>query len=342
MKDVVALVLGLVICAFRGRGALLAENLALRHQLVVYQRGIKRAAIRPADRLLWCFLSRVWRDWTQALVFVKPATVIGWQRRRFRTHWAKLSRGRGPGRPTVPDEVRQLVRTMSEMNPTWGSPRIVGELAKIGIEVSKSTVERYMARRRGPASQTWKAFLGNHSRDIVSIDFLVVPTVRFKVLYVLVVLSIERRRIVHFGVSEHPTAAWAAQQIAEAFPWDGAPRFLLRDRDAIYGEGFRRRVKSMGIDEILTAPRSPWQNAYSERLNGSIRRECLDHVLVFNRDQLRRVLKSYECYYNRCRTHLSLDMDSPQSRRRQNRDEGRVVAIAQVGGLHHLYERVAA
>ncbi len=253
-----------------------------------------------------------------------------------------MSQSGEPGRPPVAYEVKELIRTTSSMNPTWGSPRIVGELAKIGITVTKSTVDRYRLRVRKPPSPTWRAFLKNHARGIVSIDFMVVPTVRFQILYVLFFLSVERRHIVHFAVTEHPTSDWAAQQIVEAFPWDTAPKYLLRDRDRIYGDWFRRRLKNMGIEEVLTAPHSPWQNPYSERLNGSIRRECLDHIIVFSESRLRRILVGYIEYYNGSRTHLSLDMDSPNSRPVQAPEQGTVVAVPQVGGLHHRYERRAA
>jgi transposase InsO family protein len=231
---------------------------------------------------------------------------------------------------------------MSSMNPTWGSPRIVGELAKLGITVTKSTVDKYRVRVRKPPSPTWRAFLKNHAKEIVSIDFIVVPTVRFQILYVFLFLSIERRKIIHSGVTQNPTAAWAAQQVVQAFPWETAPRYLLRDRDKIYGDWFRQRVKNMGIEEVLTVPHSPWQNPYSERLNGSVRRECLDHVIVFSEGHLRRVLAGYIEYYNGSRTHLSLDMDSPKSRPVEMPERGAVVAVPQVGGLHHRYQRQAA
>jgi len=273
---------------------------------------------------------------------VRPDTVIRWQRRRFREHWTRLSQQGKPGRPTVSEEVKDLIRTVSAINLTWGSPHIVGELAKLGITVAKSTVEKYMVRTAKPPSQTWRSFLTNHAKEIVSIDFIVVPTVRFTMLYVLVFLSIDRRRVIHFNVTEHPTAAWAAQQVVEAFPWDTAPRYLLRDRDAIYGRWFRRRVKNMGIEEVLTALCSPWQNPYSERLNGSIRRECLDRVIIFSEGHLRRVLKNYFEYYNRYRVHQSLEMDAPEGRMAQTIHEGKVIAIPHVGGLHHHYERKAA
>jgi transposase InsO family protein len=236
---------------------------------------------------------------------------------------------------------------MSSMNSTWGSPRIVGELAKLGISVTKSTVEKYRVRGRKPPSPTWRAFLKNHAKDVVSIDFLARPTVRFKILYVFLFLSVERRRIIHFGLTEHPSAAWAAQQVVEAFPWETAPRYLLRHRDAIYGEWFRGRVNNIGIEEVLTAPRSPWQNPYSERLNGSVRRECLDHnMIVLHEAHLTRILAPYVEYYieyyNRYRTHLPLEMDSPATRPVRTPDQGEVISVPQVGGLHHRYGRRAA
>jgi transposase InsO family protein len=342
MKEVISLGLECLISMLRSRAILQAENLALRHQLCVLQRTVKRAQVKPPDRLLWCFLASVWSGWKDALIFVKPETVIRWQQKRFKLYWTRLSRHGKTGRPAIDKEVRDLIRTMSRMNPTWGSPRITGELAKLGINVAKSTVERYMVRGSKLPSQTWRTFLKNHASEIVSIDFLVVPTIRFTMLYVLVFLSVDRRRIIHFGVTRYPSAAWAAQQAVEAFPWDTAPRFLLRDRDAIFGHWFRQRIKNMGIDEVLIAPRSPWQNPYSERLNGSIRRECLDHIIVFSESHLRRVLKSYIIYYNKFRTHQSLAMDAPEGRTPQSEQEGKVVSFPHLGGLHHHYERRAA
>jgi len=242
----------------------------------------------------------------------------------------------------ISKEVQELIRTVSRVNPTWGSPHIVGELAKIGIVVAKSTVEKYMVRTKKPPSQTWRSFLENHAKQIVSIDFIVAPTVRFTMLYVLVFLSIDRRRVIHFNITAHPTAEWTAQQVIEAFPWDTAPRYLLRDRDGIYGNRFRRRVKNMGIEEVLTAYRCPWQNPYSERLNGSIRRECLDQVIIFSEGHLRRVLKEYFEYYNHYRVHQFLEMDAREGRKNQTLNEGNVIAIPHVGGLRHHYERKAA
>jgi putative transposase len=231
---------------------------------------------------------------------------------------------------------------MWQANPTWGSPRIVGELRKLGIDVAKSTVETYRVRSRKPPSPTWKAFLNNHVKDLVTMDFFVVPTVTYKVLFVLVILAHERRRVVHFNITEHPTAEWTAQQVVDAFPWDETPRYLLRDRDRAYGASFRQRVRHMGIEEVMIAPRSPWQNPYVERLIGSVRRDCLDHVIVLHERHLRRLLTEYLHYYHHWRTHQALDMDCPVPRPVQRPEVGPIREVAEVGGLHHHYERRAA
>lgn len=318
------------------------EILVLRHQLTVYQRSKVKPRIKPVDRFFWAWLSRFWSGWQDALVFVKPRTIVAWQRKRFRDHWARISGRKKPGRPWTAAETRQLIRNISKANPAWGSPRIQGELQKLGIAVAKSTVEKYLLQRRKPPSPTWRAFLHNHVRDLVSMDFFVVPTVRFKVLFVFIVLAHQRRRVVHFGVTQHPTAEWTAQQIVNAFPWEEAPRYLLRDRDGVYGAHFRERIRHMGIHEVIIAPRSPWQNAFAERLIGSIRRECLDHVIVLNEEHLRRILRRYLAHYHSWRTHLSLDMDCPESRAVHPPEAGEVIEIPEVGGLHHHYERRAA
>lgn len=231
---------------------------------------------------------------------------------------------------------------MWQTNPTWGAPRIVGELRKVGIDVAKSTVEKYQVRPRKPPSPTWKIFLKNHAQDLVSLDFFVVPTVTRQVLFVLLILTHERRRVVHFNVTAHPTAQWTAQQVVDAFPWDEQPRYLLRDRDRIYGAAFQQRVRHMGIEDVITAPRSPWQNPYVERLIGSIRRECLDHVIVSHEGHLMRLLTSYSSYYHRWRTHRAPAMDTPERRPVQPPELGSVVAVPEVGGLHHHYERRVA
>jgi putative transposase len=238
------------------------------------------------------------------------------------------------GRPSVSSEIIALVQKMARANPLWGAPRIHGELLKLGIDVAERTVSRLISRRRPPPSQTWRTFLTNHVRDLVSIDFFTVPTAQLRVLFVLVVLAHHRRRVLHFNVTEHPTAAWTAQQIVDTFPADTAPSYLLRDRDAIYGDAFRQRVKGMQIREVLTAARSPWQNPFAERLIGSIRRECLDHVVVLSERHLRHVLTGYVAYYHRTRTHLSLTKDAPAGRPVEPPELGSIVPIREVGGLH--------
>jgi len=293
--------------SLRRRATLQAEILALRHQLLVLQRSNRhRIRLSSGDRIFWVWLSRLWSDWRSALVIVKPETVIAWHRKRFRLYWAWKSRHRD-GRPSVSKEVRDLIRRMSLANPRWGAPRIHGELLKLGIEVAQATVAKYMVRTRKPPSQTRRTFPENHVQTLVSTDFFVVPTITFKLLFVFVILAHDRRRPVHFGVTAYPTADWTARQPLETFPWDNAPRYLLRDRDGSYGEKFRERAKWMGIREVLAAPQSPWQNPYVERLIGSIRRECLDQVIVLNEAGLRRIMKSYFEYYEHTRTHLSLD-----------------------------------
>lgn len=323
-----------------GRAALHMEILALRHQIAVLKRSSRRPRLRSGDRALWVWLSRVWSRWREALVIVKPETVIAWHRQGFRLWWRLKSRGR-PGRPAVPRKVQALIRTMSLANP-WGAPRIHGELLKLGIEISESSVAKYMARPRKPPSQTWRTFLANHIKDTVAIDFFVVPTLTFRILYVCLIMLHDRRRVLHFNVTENPTAAWTAQQVVEAFPWGDQPKYLLRDRDGIYGDVFQQRVARMGIEEVLTAARSPWQNPFAERIAGSIRRECLDRMIVLNEDHLIDTLSAYLRYYHRARTHLSLDKDAPDHRLVQGPELGEVVEIPEVGGLHHRYERRAA
>ena len=327
---------------FGGHRRLALENLALRQQLAVYKRTVTRPPLRRSDRLFWVGLARAWAGWKQSLVIVTPDTVLRWQRRRFREYWTQLSRRPTAGRPPIDAEIKALVRRMAAANPLWGAPRIHAELLMLGLDLSERTVSRLMPTRRTPPSQTWRTFLANHVRELVSLDFFTVPTAGLRVLFVLVVLAHHRRRVVHFNVTEHPTALWAAQQIVDAFPDDSAPTCLLRDRDAVYGDTFRKRVKGIGITELLTAPQSPWQNPFAERLIGSIRRECLDHVVVLGERHLRRILTAYFAYYHRTRTHLSLAKDAPDGRNIEPPSLGAVLSIPEVGGLHHRYSRRAA
>ena len=325
----------------RARAALHLEVLALRHQLLVLERSQRRRVrLTATDRLLWVVLSHLWRGWRTALVLVKPQTVVDWHRRGFRLFWTWKSRRR-TGRPTVPADIRALIRTMSQANPLWGAPRIHGELRKLGIAVSQSTVAKYIDRHARPPSQTWRTFLANHRGQVMAADFFVVPTVTYRLLFVLVILAHERRRVVHVAITDHPTSAWTAQQLRNAFPDDECPSYLVHDRDTAFA-AVAGTIAAMQIHEVVTAPRSPWQNAYVERFIGSIRRECLDHVIVLSAAGLQQVVRAYVTYYMRSRTHLGLDKDSPTPGPVTSPSEGRIVAIPEVNGLHHRYDRVAA
>jgi transposase InsO family protein len=317
------------------------ENLALRQQVATMKRSIKRPQLRSRDRLFWVLLSRFWSNWREALIIVKPDTVVRLHKKGFKLFWRFKSRHKGPGRPPISPEIRDLVRKMAKANPLWGAPRIHGELLKLGIEISERTVSNLMHRRAPkPPSQTWRTFLKNHMASMVSIDFFTAPTATYRILFVLVILSHSRRQIVHFSVTTTPTAMWTAQQIVEAFPWDTAPKYLLRDRDSIYGTFFRHRIKNVGIKEVITAHRSPWQNPFVERLIGSIRRDCLDHAIVLNESHLSRILSSYFDYYHYDRTHYGLGKDTPVERPVHPRPAkgAKVIELPRVGGLHHRYE----
>ena len=342
MKTILVPLLTTLVDLLRSRASLHLEMLALRQQLaMVANRDNKRHHFRPSERIFWVWLYRLWPTCLRTLAIFKPDTLVRWHRKGFRRYWTWKSRRRCGGRPAIDPEVRKLIRTMSQNTIGWGAPRIHGELKMPGIQISESTVAKYMIRHSNPPSQTWRTFLDNHVADLVSVDFFTVPTATFRILYVFVILRHERREIVHFNVTAHPTARWTAQQLVEAFPFDSAPRYLLRDRDAIYGEKVRRRIRSIGVQEVITAPRSPWQNPYVERIIGSIRRECLNHIIILNERHLRLHLKSYATYYQAARTHLSLDKQSPVPRSIEPPDQGKVVAIPHVGGLHHEYRRAA-
>jgi putative transposase len=306
MFDLLVSIFASLVSTFRKRASLQLEILALRHQLVILQRtNKKRLRICPSDRMFWVFLSRCWPKWRNCLLLVKPDTVIAWHRKGFRLYWKWKSHRRKIGRPGISKELRGLIRNMSASNVLWGAPRLHGELLKLGIELSQATVAKYMVKHRKPPSQTWRAFLENHVKQLVSIDFFVVPTVTFRILYVFLVLAHDRRRVLHFNVTKHPTAEWTATQLVLAFPWASAPRYLLRDRDSIYGE-------------------------------------CLNHVVVMNELSLRRYMASYLEYYHGSRSHLSLGKDSPDGRSVQPPEMGNIFGIPKVGGLHHRYERRAA
>lgn len=326
---------------FRDRGELAIENLALRQQLAAFHGKSKRPRIRQLDRIFWVRLSKLWSNWRSSLLIVQPDTVVRWHQQGFRLYWRWKSRTKTVGRPKVEAEIRKLIRRMCRENPSWGAPRIHSELKLLGYDVSETTVDKYMVRHRKPPSQTWRTFLENHLPDTVGIDFFTMPTATFRLLFTFVVLRHDRRHVVHFNVTAHSTAEWTAQQIVEAFPDEEAPRFLIRDRDGIYGHFFQQRIANMGIEEVVCSPRSPWQNPYAERVIGSIKRECLRHVIVLNERHLKRILRSYLAYYHEDRTHLSLDRNSPTSRKIEPREQGEVISMPRVGGLHHRYRRAA-
>ncbi len=324
--------------AFEARAAREAEILVLRQQLLVLSRKSRpRVRLRNIDRLLLVWLSRLFPSVVDAIVIVKPKTVLRWHRRGFPAYRRWKSRRRG-GRPRIDPELRALIRRMSRENPTWGAPRIHGELLMLGIDISESTVGRYMIRIGRPRSQGWKTFLRNQAAGIASIDLFVVRTVSFKLLYGLVTLRHARRSLVRIAVTSNPTDEWIAGQVTEAFPWNEAPLHLIRDRDGAFGIAYTRRIRAMGIRDHPVAARSPWQNGHVVRLIGSIRRECLDQVVVFGEAHLHRVLKASAAYYNEIRTHLSLDKGAPCSRSSQT--VGAIAAMPILGGLHHQYVRV--
>lgn len=342
MPDILSLLVAAFTGWFKSRAVLQLENLAMRHQLSVLQRKRPRKIwLRRWDRLFWVWLSQRWSMWQNTLVIVKPATVLKWHQMGFKLYWRRLSGRTRPGRPVISREVRDLIRRLSQENPLWGAPRIHGELLMLGYDVGETSVSKYMAKHEKPPSQTWKTFLENHAGQIVAMDFFTVPTIFFKVLHVLILIDHERRRIVHFNVTINPTSAWVIQQIRDAFPWETAPRFLLHDHDPLF-MACQSSLNAMGIKTVVTTRASPWQNAIAERVIGTLRRECLDHVIVLNEEHLRQKLGEFMSYYHGSRTHLGLAKDCPNPREVQPKGAGRIIAFPVLGGLHHRYERVAA
>jgi len=338
MIALLCLFLTLFTSPFKSKSRLAAENAALRHQLTVLQRKVRgRVRLTNSDRLFLVLLYRWCPAVLKAITIIRPETLVRWHRTGFRHYWRWKSRSFG-GRPQIAAELRVLIRRMSVENPLWGAPRIHGELLKLGFEVAQSSVAKYMAKRHGPPSQEWRTFLRNHAPDIAAMDLFVAPTIGFDLLYGLVIIRLARRDLVWINVTSNPTAEWIARQITEAFPWDEAPHYLIRDRDRVYGATVTRRMRTMGIRDKPIAPASPWQNAFAERLIGSIRRECVDHIIVLGEAHLRRILRAYAHYYNDMRTHRSLDKDAPRSRPVQR--TGSIMSYALLGGLHHLYVRV--
>ena len=331
-------VLAVLASPFKSKLRLEAENAVLRHQLIILRRRLHgRVRLTNHDRWFFIQLYRWFPAILRVLTIMRPETLVRWHRAGFRRYWRWKSRRRG-GRPPVETELRALIRRMSIENPLWGAPRIHGELLKLGFEVAQSSVAKYIVKRRVPPSQGWRTFLRNHAPDIAAMDLFVVPTIGFDLLYALVIVRLDRRDLVWINVTTNPTAEWVARQITEAFPWDMAPGYMIRDRDRVYGTVVTRRLRAMGIRDKPIAPASPWQNGFAERLIGSIRRECLDHIIVLGEMHLRRILKSYARYYNETRTHLALDKDAPLSRTVKR--AGRILCRPILGGLHHEYVRI--
>src|SRR4030088_3253944 len=337
MIGLLCFVVAVLASPFKSKIRVEAENAALRHQLAVLRRKLKgRARLTNNDRWFFVQLYRWFPSILSVLLIIRPETLVGWHRTAFRRYWRGKPLRRG-GRPPIDAELRALIRQMSTENLLWGAPRIHGELLKLGFELAQSSVAKYMVKRRGPPSQEWRTFLRNHAPDIAAMDLLVIPTIGFDLLYAFVIVRLDRRELVWIDVTTNPTAEWVARQLTEAFPWAGAPRYLIRDRDRIYGAIVTRRMRAMGIRDKPTAPASPWQNGYAERLIGSIRRECVDHIVVLGEAHLRRILKSYADYYNSVRTHRSLNKDAPVTRQIQR--IGSIKSHAILGGLHHHYAR---
>jgi putative transposase len=325
---------------FKSRTQLQLEILFLRKQLSILTRKSHRPRLRPSDKFFFSVFTNIFISWKSSLLIIKPETVIRWHQQGFKLYWTWKSRST-LGRPKIAREQIDLIKRIANENPLWGAPRIHGELLKLGFDISESTVLRYLPKKPSRTTgQHWKAFLKNHSAEIISIDFLVVPTITFRLLYVLVFLSHDRRKIIHINVTDHPTSEWATHQLTNAFYDEETPKFLVRDRDKIFGRVFNESVSALGMRPILTAYRSPWQNGHVERVIGSIRRECLDHLIIVNETHLRGILQSYIHYYNTQRTHLGLHKDSPEPR--QVQAYGEIESVAVANGLHHFYFRRAA
>ena len=343
MIDAIGLLIGVILRLFRARRTLLVENLALRQQLAALKRRRPRPRLTIFDRVFWVLVRKFWSGWKQALIVVSPDTVVRWHKSAFVLYWRALSRAqRVIGRKRISKEVRDLIFRMVTENPTWGAPRIHGELRMLGFEVCERTVSRWMRRapRNPEPAKQWLAFLRNHREAIAAMDFFTVPTVTFRVLYCFFIISHDRRQILHLNVTRHPTSLWIVQQLREAFPYQPTAKFLIFDRDAKYGVEVPAMIRSLALRPIRTSFRSPWQNGIAERWVQSCRRDLLDHVIALNETHLRRLLFDYIHYYEEDRTHLGLEKDTPTGRIRALAS-GHITVRARLGNLHHRYDRAA-
>ncbi len=345
MFDLPRLLLGFLVRTLHSRHSLLFENLALRQQLTVLKRQNRRPRLTTFDRWFWVATRKLWSRWKEALVMVTPETVIRWHRAGFRLYWRMICRRENlSGRKKITREVRELIFRMVAENPTWGAPRIHGELLKLGFDIAERTVSRWMQRapKDPEPARRWKAFLHNHREAIAAMDFFTVPTLTFGVLYCFFVIEHGRRRILHLGVTKHPTSLWIGQQLREAFPYEVDHEYLIHDRDAKFGVEVTAAVRAVGLESVRTSFRSPWQNGLAERWVGSCRRDLLDHVIALNEKHLKRLLSEYVGYYHDDRTHLGLQKETPGGRYSQHRTpESKILSHPRLGGLHHRYDVAA-
>jgi len=334
--------IGWMVDVFRSREDLLLENLVLRQQLLTLHAKRPRRRLSTMHKLFWITLRKLWSGWKESLVLVTPRTVVAWHRAGFRLYWKWLSRvSRIGGRKRVSEEIRALIFRMAAENPTWGAPRIHGELLKLGFNLSEPTVSRWLRQipRTPDPAQRWLTFLRNHRDAIAAMDFFTVPTLTFGVLYVFFIIGHERRKILHCNVSRQPNALWIALQLREVWGYDQPHRFLIFDRDAKFSADAISTIKQNGTKTIRTAFRSPWQNGLAERWVGSVRRDLLDHVIILNQRHLKRLLKNYIRYYHEDRTHLGLGKDTPDGRiaASASRSGNKIISLPRLGGLHHRY-----
>jgi transposase InsO family protein len=334
-----SLVTGALSDLTRSRADLVAENVMLRQQLIVLKRQVKRPQLTNLDRIRLVLAARCTQFWQQALFIVQPETLLRWHRDLIRRYWRRKSRNKGR-KPRIDPETIALIRKMAKENHLWGAERLRGELLKLGVRVSKRTIQKYMPKMCREPSQTWATFLKNHAADIWAADFTVVHDLLFRPWYIFVVIELQTRRIVHTAVTRSPTDDWTAQQLREATPWGKGPKYLIRDRDDKYGPLFSNVAKSTGIKVLKTPVRAPKANAICERFIGSLKRECLDHMLTLHSRHLCHNVRAYMDYYNHARPHQGIGQRLPaQFPQTYSPSSGPITTKPVLGGLHHAYSR---